>query len=85
MGQTTTLEDMYWQTVQIVRIGTPVDIQGIPGQTHTMWEVTGVSLTVTNDGQIAHEWTLQGVSEDADMLDMPEITVNPDFYDYILI
>lgn len=77
--------DMYWQTVQMARTGSFVDIQGIPGRTHTMWEIQRVTVTLGESDSMdnpVQTWVIVAVDDDANDLGEDPEYINPDMYDY---
>ena len=82
------MSDLYYQDVQIARIGTPLDIITNKGQTVTHYEIRRVTLEVTESDIkygsdiITQMWTLATTDDEGEELDMPYITVNPDQIDY---
>lgn len=77
-------EDLYYASVKYLKPGTPVDF--VPnGSNHGMWEVQRVSMEIVQDGVSVMLYTLAAVDDDGDFLDMPEVQVNLNMYDYKLI
>jgi myo-inositol-hexaphosphate 3-phosphohydrolase len=76
--------DLYSENIQIVRIGTFIEIEGIcleSGKSHKTYEIVTHHLTVDESG-VQCKTDIQPVTDEGDDLDEPVITVNLDNYDY---